>query len=462
MARSTEQKNYEEKYIKKMEKWQQAYKERTEFVSKFKLKPEKTKNYYGNIQVVGSTSGNGSAEKKEDGSASGAPAPGGGSEMGKKVAAAAEAFIGKCVYRWGGKDPTTGGADCSGFTHYVLKHTAGVEIGGDTIAQSKAGTLLEPKEKALPGDVIMFQGTYRAGPSHVGIVYEWPKFIHCGGAEGRDGVQWGSMEGTEHKASYWKTKFLSIRRVIADNGNASASEPKKEEKKEEPKPKAMALASPEESITETLSYSGDTSDDAGAEWMLLNGGTRTSTPGAPTGWFEYPAEWMETKVPYKPIQINQAGLWIRPTREDRAGFLHKRLQWARSTGYEHFQQLDPKKFIHLERHDGYEGNIYSPDARQAFELFYLKSKRDKIEVLSGFRFSPKDLISPHEAGMAMDIKVYGEKDARELADIAWSCGFRAIAMGGDIKKGTGFLHIDIGPKSQWGYDDIPMYIGPGR
>lgn len=452
MARNDKQMSEQEKYINKMKAYQEAYKIRTDFVSKFKLDPKKTKGAYPGTVVSGDTkNGTGSAAdaSKVQG---GAPPPGGGTELGKKVAAAAEAFIGKCVYRWGGKDPTTGGADCSGFTHYVLKTTGGVEIGGDTIAQSKAGKLLEPKEKALPGDVIMFQGTYRAGPSHVGIVYEWPKFIHCGGAEGRDGVQWGSMEGDEYKASYWKTKFLSIRRVLPEGG---AEAPKEEAK---PKSKALALASEEP----TAPMFSEKSDDEGAEWMLLNGGSRTSTPGAPQGYFSWPLHWNDVSFNFKPIQTDISAGHIRIPNEDRAMFLYKRINWGRKTGFKEMEKLNPEYFIHIDRHDGFEGNLYMPDAKLAFEIFRLKSKREKLEILSGFRFSPEGMISPHEAGCAIDIRVYGHEDARKLADIAWACGFRAIAVGGDLEKGNGFLHLDIGPKSEWGYDDIPVYNGPGR
>ena len=453
--RSDNQLQTEEKYVALMEKYKEAYKARTDFVSKFKLDPKKTKGAYPGTAVAATQENKGSAEQAT-GATSGTPGATGGSEMGRKIAAEAEKFIGKCVYRWGGKDPTTGGADCSGFTWYIYKTHAGIDIGGSTTPQAKAGTLLEPKEKALPGDLIMFQNTYRAGPSHVGIVYQWPRFIHCGGAEGRDGVMWGSMEDDKEKAAYWKTKFLSIRRIISDNGNASGGE----QKKEEAKPKSLALSDSPSKLNEpTTPIYWD--DNDGIDPLLLQGKGLTSTPGAPDGYYSWPIHWNEASFHLEPIKINTTASRIFISKESRANFLYKRISWGHQTEFQKFVKLNPDNFIHIARHDGYEGNRYSPDAAIAFEMFRLKCKRQKLEILSGFRFSPQGLLSPHEAGCAIDIKVTGVEDARKLADVAWQCGFRAIAIGGDIEGGNGFLHLDIGPKSEWGYDDIPVYNGPG-
>jgi cell wall-associated NlpC family hydrolase len=457
MARNDKQLSYEERYQQKMEQYKEVYKIRTDFASKFKLDTKKAKGL-STETIVNNASGSssGSASKPSEGTEKGVTIEG-GSELGRKIAEEAAKFVGKCVYRWAGKDPTTGGADCSGFTSYIYRKHASLEIGGSTTAQVSAGTMLESSlvidgSKALPGDLILFQGTYRAGVSHVGIVYSWPKIVHCAGKEGTDGVQYSDMSTNK----YWQSKFLSIRRVISDNGSADSGS------KKDASAKAMATIQSTTEIENTNPW-GYTSDDDGMDIYLLNGGERTSSPGAPAGYFTPPLHWFEVGASYTPVPINITAQHIRiPTNTSRANFFHKRIKWGMETGYSHFQKLNPSNFIHITRHDGFEGNLYSPDAAKAFEILRLKSKREKLEILSGFRFSPEGLISPHEAGCAIDIRVYGIEDARKLADVAWACGFRAIAIGGDITSGGGFIHIDIGPKDEWGYDNIPAYRGPGR
>lgn len=449
MARSDKQLTIEERYKKKMDKYKEAYKERTDFASKFKLDPSKTRGVSGGGDI-GISTGNG-----DTGSAVTPPENttgttiAGGSELGRKIAEEASKWVGKCVYRWGGKNPESGGADCSGFTSYIYKKYGNLDIGISTTYQNTAGSQLTPREKALPGDLIMFQGTYRPGVSHVGIVYSWPKIVHCAGKEGRDGVQWGEIkEGT-----YWAQHYLSVRRVISDNDKSSAA-PKKEVETQS----FNAFAT----VDEIQASFGYTSDEDGMDMTMLMGNEKTSTPGAPDGWYTPPLHWIEGGGSYKAIETNRQAGYIYPAKGKRESFFHERIGWGRETGFKNFKKLDEEQFVHISRHDGLEGNMYCPDAISAFEIFYLKSKREKLEILSGFRFSPKGLLSPHEAGCAIDIRVYGYKDARELADIAWSCGFRAIAIGGDIENDAGFIHLDIGPSGTWGYDDMPAYAGPGR
>ena len=457
MTRSDKNTKAEERYMENMQKWKTAYKERTDFSSKFTLKPEKTKGMIKGVAVTGTTQKDGSAEaeKKAD---SGVGSPSGGSELGVKCAEFAATWIGKVVYLFGAKNPETGYCDCSGFSKYVYQKTANINVGDGTGAQAGYGTEVK-KEDALPGDMVMFQGTYRAGPSHVGVIYEGTKFVHCGGNDYTGGVKWGDL--TE---AYWVKHYLSIRRVIPDNdkgGNKpkpAEGGDKKDEKKEVKTVSADAKMDGE--------FIPDRVYQTDEEYVLQMYGGKipenfTTCPDAPL-LERPPASWIEGEYTYNPVKLNVMAGYFWPHTMNRANFLYQRIQWARKNSYKVFEKLDPQHFIHVSRHDGFEGNIYSPDAKRAFEIFRLKAKRDKLEILSGFRFSPTGLMSPHEAGCAIDVRVYGKKDAKELADIAWACGFRAMAIGGDIDAGTGFLHLDIGPKSQWGYDDIPIYLGPGR
>ena len=73
-------------------------------------------------------------------------------------------------YVWGAKGPDT--FDCSGFTSYVYRHAAGVEIGGSTYVQINAGIEVSYSE-LQPGDLVF------PHDGHVGIYIGNGQMIHA-------------------------------------------------------------------------------------------------------------------------------------------------------------------------------------------------------------------------------------------------------------------------------------------
>lgn len=57
-------------------------------------------------------------------------------------------------YVYGGEDPNRG-VDCSGFTRYVLRHTAGIGLSHSARAQSGEGQVISYKD-ARPGDLVFY------------------------------------------------------------------------------------------------------------------------------------------------------------------------------------------------------------------------------------------------------------------------------------------------------------------
>lgn len=168
-----------------------------------------------------------------------------------------------------------------------------------------------------------------------------------------------------------------------------------------------------------------------------------------------------TTFPYRPMKVENTGL--RFDSRSREAFLVERIGWARTTKYELMASLNKKRFIHQSHYDGYEGNLYSPDAKRLFESLLLKTKKPYFEIISGFRISEAGQLSPHEAGCAMDILVKDYEEVREIADCAWQLGFRSIAIGGSFEEKKGFIHLDIAPKgNDFKYDGVPIYGGPGK
>jgi cell wall-associated NlpC family hydrolase len=116
---------------------------------------------------------------------------------GDTIAAVALGFQGY-PYVWAGNSPA--GFDCSGFTQYVVLASVGVDIGHAVEGQPGVGAWID-WGTWMPGDLVFFQNTYRAGISHVGIYIGDGLFIHAEN-EGT-GVVITSIYSDYYGARYW-------------------------------------------------------------------------------------------------------------------------------------------------------------------------------------------------------------------------------------------------------------------
>ena len=128
-----------------------------------------------------------------------------GNSKADKVIKKAKTYIGKVKYVYGASSPQSGKSDCSGFTSYVFKKAAGKSIGRTALAQSQKGKKVS-KGSLKKGDLVIFQGTYKSGASHVGIYIGSGKFIHCASSEG---VKISSLSNT-----YYVQHWMQGRRVL--------------------------------------------------------------------------------------------------------------------------------------------------------------------------------------------------------------------------------------------------------
>ncbi|WP_236634077.1 MULTISPECIES: C40 family peptidase [unclassified Exiguobacterium] len=87
-------------------------------------------------------------------------------------------------YTWGSQSPRNGGFDCSGLIHYS-SNQAGKIGGRENVSGYWYGNHFKQKRTSFTsgkrGDMIFFAGTYRNGPSHIGIMLSNEFFIHAGG-----------------------------------------------------------------------------------------------------------------------------------------------------------------------------------------------------------------------------------------------------------------------------------------
>jgi len=125
-------------------------------------------------------------DKKPEPTPGPAPAPG--------VIGKAQQYLGK-PYVWGSASPSNGGFDCSGFISYIFG-VGRQDVNGYWNSVSKVSS-------PQPGDLVFFQGTYKAGPSHIGIYVGNGQMIHASDK----GIAYGDIN-----SSYNKKHFLGYGR----------------------------------------------------------------------------------------------------------------------------------------------------------------------------------------------------------------------------------------------------------
>lgn len=123
----------------------------------------------------------------------------------EKVIKKAKSYIGKVKYVFGAASPQYGRSDCSGFTSYVFKKAAGKDIGRTAENQATKGKKVA-KKNLKKGDLVIFQGTYKVGASHVGIYAGSGKFIHCSSSKG--------VTTSRLSDSYYTKHWMQGRRIL--------------------------------------------------------------------------------------------------------------------------------------------------------------------------------------------------------------------------------------------------------
>ena len=109
-------------------------------------------------------------------------------------------FVGN-RYKYGGTNPNTG-VDCSGFTSYVMRHAAGVELPHSSGGQSRMGRVVSSSEMR-PGDIISYGSGKRI--NHVALYIGNGQIVHA------------STEKTGIKVSRWNYRTpVSIVNVLGD------------------------------------------------------------------------------------------------------------------------------------------------------------------------------------------------------------------------------------------------------
>lgn len=132
------------------------------------------------------------------------PAPSQGA--GLAAIAVAKKYVGT-PYIWASSNPVNGGFDCSGLIYYAFNQ-AGYSVPRTNVATywagSYFGTQLSKTFVPQAGDLVFFENTYTAGPSHMGIMINSDTFIHAG--------TYGLGYNTISKEPYWKSRVIGYKR----------------------------------------------------------------------------------------------------------------------------------------------------------------------------------------------------------------------------------------------------------
>ena len=120
---------------------------------------------------------------------------------GEALAATAQKLVGH-RYAWGGASPATG-FDCSGLVMYV--HSTASLTAGRLLEDQLAVGQRIARDALLPGDIVLFQNTYKAGPSHSGVYVGDGGFVHA--VDESRGVAVSDLSD-----SYWGPRYYAAAR----------------------------------------------------------------------------------------------------------------------------------------------------------------------------------------------------------------------------------------------------------
>ena len=122
-----------------------------------------------------------------------------------KLISFAKTLLGK-DYSWGAEGPNS--FDCSGFTYYVFKQSAGITIPRVSKDQSKYGAYVS-RSNVQKGDLVFFDtdGSNDGNVSHVGIYIGNGQFIHASSSKDEVVI-------SDFNSNYYTNAFVNARRVL--------------------------------------------------------------------------------------------------------------------------------------------------------------------------------------------------------------------------------------------------------
>ena len=112
-------------------------------------------------------------------------------------------------YVWGGKKPSDGGFDCSGFVSYVYNTEAGTNFTPpcSSICRAIPDANIIPRSELKPGDIIFFWNTSKTDYQHVGLYIGDGKMVHA--SNSRVGIIVSEID-----EPYYLGRYMHAKRVF--------------------------------------------------------------------------------------------------------------------------------------------------------------------------------------------------------------------------------------------------------
>nr|WP_145157324.1 C40 family peptidase [Paenibacillus terrae] len=136
------------------------------------------------------------------------------SSVADRVIATGKQFLG-VRYQFGAPSGRTDGFDCSSFTQYVFNQN-GIDLPRSSREQSQVGTPVS-KDQLQPGDLVFSDTNHDGVINHVSIYIGNGQLLHTY----RVGI---GVTVSDFAGSTWDHTFVTARRVISDNGQASGGQ----------------------------------------------------------------------------------------------------------------------------------------------------------------------------------------------------------------------------------------------
>lgn len=465
MSRTDKQLSYEERYKQKMEKYKEVYAVRTDFASKFKLKPEKTKGYYetGDVEAVGPPKGDDKPSKgsKYTGTMptvddyTGPETTGYQSNLPSRIKGTDKwnDLIVEVCEENGGVNPIlvkcimvneqagTPGGSVNGVGYVGIMQVNWNNWKKDSRLQGTSDSDVKFQIDCGVKELIgKYKNTYQAWVKAGGKSAGKFRFNSDESAKWEIyNVAWfylGYTQAAEEYPKQLKAVYEGLGYSITDPFYMSSDNKEKKEEKKEDKPAAKSMK-----FQVTRDLASIRANDSEANNPSLS----------------IPVTYEPTIIPTQEGVIKNDK--YVPPKVGRRGYAENRVYNASQTGWKGWKPLD-KSFIHLA---GPQENLYSPEAHIAFQMLRRNLDREILKVIHGFEPNSKgNIFSMHHAGMAIDIYATNIYDALFIADTAWTLGLRAVAIGGSEldTSNPGFVHIDCGPQAFWPLNHHDVYKGP--
>lgn len=130
---------------------------------------------------------------------------------------------------------------------------------------------------------------------------------------------------------------------------------------------------------------------------------------------------------------------------------------AQETRYDGYEAFESDSIHHSDLMGGI--NFYHPVLIRVLPIMKSYYGQGHLYIINGFRHAEEVGVNSHATGLAVDIHVTSQDQARRLMSAAYIAGIPTILPVGNAQDGSGHVHLDMAPPADFTYDS-GKYSGP--